>query len=344
MANIKNIKEFASQVVSMEGLEIGNPIILDEITFVPIIKHEIPREERSYLTLSEALEEGVCEIIDKGTEIAHIIFENEGELPILIEEGEIFHGQGTQDRICISTIMVEPESQMEIPVKCVHAPHHLSSGARFKYGGKAGRHMLNKLRGMKYSNASMNKAAFLIDQREVWNTVAEENFEEQLPSETKYMKGVERRQQRAKKRSENIQFPKNTIGVVVINQEGDVKGVEIHKSPHNFNIRKDSILESVEATIDWNVKKGGPYKDSRSLTHDIFKKISELEEGENILNQVEVKGAVINLQGLTGEAFTTTFYSDKCPSCGKPKPRKKTCPSCKFEEEDSDEIAYMSLY
>ena len=69
-----------------------------------------------------------------------------------------------------------------------------------------------------------------------------------------------------------------------------------------------------------------------------------VEEGMGILNQVDVKGAVINMEGLTGEVLTSTFYSDECPSCGRPKPRKKKCPSCNFEEEDSDEMAYMSLY
>ncbi|MFX1275514.1 MAG: ARPP-1 family domain-containing protein [Promethearchaeota archaeon] len=343
MTNIKKIKEFSSQVIALDGIEIANPIVLNEISFVPIIKQRIPREERSYLTLSEALEENSCEIIEKGTEVAHIIFKNMGDLPILIEEGEIFHGQGTQDRICISTIMVEPDTQIEIPVKCVHAPHYLSAGAGFAYGGKASRKMLNELRNLKFKHAAQYIPTFSIDQGHVWETVAQENAMEDLPTETQYMKSVEKRKERAKKRSKNLSFPKNTIGVVVINQEGEIKGVEIHRSPHNFNIRKDGILESLEANIDWDEKGKGPYQNSGKITQELFKKLSQLKEGKDVLNQVEVNGAVINMEGLTGEVFTSPFYSDTCPSCGKSKPRKKMCPNCQFEEEDSEEFAYMSL-
>ena len=107
MSKTETIKKFATRVLNKDGLEISNPVFLDEVSFVPIIKHEIPQEERDYLTLSEAIENGVCKITDKGTEVAHIIFQNLGQIPILIEEGEIFLGQGTQDRICIGTVMVE---------------------------------------------------------------------------------------------------------------------------------------------------------------------------------------------------------------------------------------------
>ena len=76
----------------MDGLEIGSPVILEENTFIPITKHVPPKEERDYLTFSEALDENACNCIDKGTEVAHILFTNQGEIPILIEEGEIFLG------------------------------------------------------------------------------------------------------------------------------------------------------------------------------------------------------------------------------------------------------------
>ena len=167
MTKFETIKSFVNQILDTDEMEIGNPIILDEISFVPIIKHVKSRQERDYLTLEEALQEGVCKVIDKGTEVAHIVIENLGDLPILIEEGEIFKGQGTQDRISVGTIMVMPQSKMEVGVKCVHAPHSLRSGARFAYGGKASRGMLNEMRTLKYSHALGNVSAASIDQSRV---------------------------------------------------------------------------------------------------------------------------------------------------------------------------------
>jgi len=201
MSKTETIKKFAIRVLEMDGFEIGTPVILNEVSFVPIIKHEIPKEEREYITLSEAIESGVCKIIDKGTEVAHIVFENLGNIPILIEEGEIFLGQGTQDRICIGTVMVEVGASQEISVKCVHAPHHLTSGASFGYGGKASRGMLNEMRSMKYSNAQNFMGASLINQSKVWNKVSEEMVSEKSVSDgTHYTLGVNARRKRIKKR------------------------------------------------------------------------------------------------------------------------------------------------
>ena len=63
MTSIETIKDFAAKVLASEDIEIGAPLVLEEVTFVPIIKHEIPRDERDYLSLSEAIDEEVCKII-----------------------------------------------------------------------------------------------------------------------------------------------------------------------------------------------------------------------------------------------------------------------------------------
>ncbi|TFG01536.1 MAG: hypothetical protein EU540_03445 [Promethearchaeota archaeon] len=344
MTNIETIKKFATKVLASESIEIGVPLVLEEITFIPIIKHEIPRDERDYLSLSEALEEGACKITDKGTEVAHILFENISEFPILIEEGEIFKGQGTQDRMCVGTIKVEPMKTVEIPVKCVHAPHHLSSGAAFGYGGKAGRGMLKELRSLKFSHAVNKAPASTIDQSRVWDQVHYENVMADVADNTKYTENVEKRRERAEKIGKKLKFPTNTVGVVVVNPEGDVKGLEIHRTPHNFKVRKDGILESIEANISWEPEGKGSFKNAQEKVKELFKKISELKKGKEALSQVEISGLAINLDGVSGEAYTTTFYSGVCPSCNSQKPRQKACPNCGFLEEDMDEIAYMSMY
>lgn len=343
ITNIETIRNFATKVLASENVEIGAPLVLEEVTFVPIIKHEIPRDERDYLSLSEAIDEDVCKITDKGTEVAHILFENISEFPILIEEGEIFKGQGTQDRMCVGTIKVEPMKTVEIPVKCVHAPHHLSSGAAFGYGGKAGRGMLKELRSLKFSSAVSKAPASTISQGRVWDQVHYENAMEDVADNTKYTENVEKRRVRAKKIGKKLNFPTNTVGVVVVNPEGDVKGLEIHRTPHNFKVRKDGILESIEANVSWEKKGKGPFKNPKEKVRSIFEKLSKLKENEEAQNQVEIDGTVLNMDGINGEAFTTTFYSNICPKCNETKPRQKDCPHCGALEDDSDEMTYMSL-
>ena len=331
-------------MLNKDGLEIGNPVFLDEVSFVPIIKHEIPQEERDYLTLSEAIENGVCKITDKGTEVAHIIFQNLGQIPILIEEGEIFLGQGTQDRICIGTVMVEAGATMNISVKCVHAPHHLSPGASFSYGGKASRGMLNEMRSGKFSTAYRGIGASNISQYRVWSKVNEEmQSQESVSDRSQYSLGLIARRNKVKQRSKKIKFPKNTIGVVVIDNKGAIKGVEIYRSPHNFNLRKEGLFESIETNISWKPEGKGPFPKAIEKVRNVFKELSKLKEQKSSMPQIEIDGLIINTEGLKGEAFTTAFYSSICPSCGKEKQRKKVCPHCEFLEEVTDDLAYMSL-
>ncbi|NVM31171.1 MAG: hypothetical protein HWN65_20200 [Candidatus Helarchaeota archaeon] len=344
MTNIAAIRKFATQVINADGLQIGTPVILEEISFVPIIKQEIPREERDYLTLSEACSENSCLIIDKGTEVNHIIFQNNCEFPILIEEGEIFLGKGTQDRICIGIVMVQPGEKIEVPVKCVHAPHHLSSGAAFGYGGKCSRVMLNEMRAMKRGHAVHRAAVSTISQARVWQNVAQETIEEEeVADQTQYTQAVKARQKRAKQRSEKLQFPSSTIGIIVIDPDGNVKGLEIHRSPHNFQVRKDGILESLETNVSWKKSGKGSYFKAQETVKTLFKNLSKIKEGKDALKQVEVDGIVLNMAGIAGEVLTSKFYSAHCPECGTAKPRKKVCPHCGFEEEVSEVMAFMSM-
>ena len=345
MTELEVIKKIAAQIVSSDGMEIGEPIVLEEISFVPIIKQEVPKEERDYLTLSEALEIGACEIIDKGTEVAHILFKNLGELPILIEEGDIFLGKGTQDRISVGTVMIEPGAVQEISVKCVHAPHYLSANANFSYGGKASRGMLNEMRSLKFSSATKGYGASTINQARIWNKVTEEMASKKtIKDQTKYTLGINSRREKVIKRSKQLNFPKNIIGIVVVDAEGEIKGVELHRSSHNFNVRKTAILESLETNVKWESTGKGAFSDAQDKAEKMFEKISKLKKGKDTIGQIELDGLVINSEGLQGEAFTSAFYSAICSSCGKSKPRKQKCPSCGFLEEASEDFTYMSLF
>ena len=345
MTDIEVIKKVATQIIHSDGMEIGEPIVLDEVSFVPIIKQEVPKEERDYLTLSEALELDKCEIIDKGTEVSHITFKNLGVLPILIEEGEIFLGKGTQDRIAVGTVMIEPGIVQDISVKCVHAPHYLSANANFSYGGKASRGMLNEMRSLKFSSATMGYNASTINQNRIWNKVSEEMAsEEPVEDSTKYTLGLIARRKKAKGRSNEIKFPKNTIGVVVVDAKGDIKGVELHRSPNNFTIRKGAIFESIEPNVSWKSTGKGAYPKSTEKTKNLFEKLLKLKKNKDTLGQVELDGLVINSDGLNGEALTSAFYSATCPSCGKAKPRKQKCPDCGYLEEAPEDFTYMSLF
>jgi len=347
MTKFDSILKFANQVLHSEGVSIGIPIVIDEITFVPIIKKEQPKGDRDYITLSEALDQNMAQTIEKGTEINHIIFVNKGEIPILIEEGEIFLGMGTQDRICVSTVMVQPDSKIEIPVKCVHAPHMLSRGATFSYGGKGSRQMLDNMRTMKYENTFANVGVSTINQSKVWNSVAMETAADfGSADKTQYTQTVLGRMKVASERCKKADFPKNTIGLGVVNQEGEIKGLEVHRSPYNFKVRKSGFFTSLEGHVQWNKGKGAiKPEQAKEKILGLFKKFLSMKEGKEIKEQVEVDGLVINMgeSGMKGEVFSSRFYSDVCPKCNMKKKRVSICAECGFAEESENEFTYMSL-
>jgi hypothetical protein len=348
MSKYDSIINFANQVIQSEGISIGVPVVIDEITFVPIIKEDKPREERDYITLSEALDQDLCEVIEKGTEIAHVEFINKGDEPILIEEGEIFLGQGTQDRIVVSTVMVQPDVKIEIPVKCVHAPHSLARGAKFMHGGKASRSFLGEMRKMKYASVMSDSPVSTINQSQVWNKVATETAGDDASTDhTQYTQTVQKRMEKAEKRSKEAKFPVGTIGLGVVNQEGKVKGLEIHRSPHNFRMRKPGFFTSIESHVEWNKGKEAAQADlAKTRVLEVFKKLISAKQGKEITTQIEVDGLIINLEeaGITGEVLSSQFYSKVCPKCGAMKKKRiSKCAECGFEEQKISELAYMSL-
>ena len=204
--------------------------------------------------------------------------------------------------------------------------------------------MLHEMRSMKTGHARRNIPVSTISQGRVWNHVAGETaMENSVSDKTQYTQAVRARHKRAKEHSAKLKFPKHTIGVIVIDPEGNVKGLEIHRSPRNFDIRKDGILESLETNLSWEKTGKGPFPHPEDKVKTLFKNLSEMKEGKDALKQVEVDGVVLNIAGIAGEVLTSKFYSASCPKCGAQKPRKKDCPQCGFEEAVSDELAFMSM-
>ena len=102
-------------------------------------------------------------------------------------------------------------------------------------------------------------------------------------------------------------------------------------------------MESLETNVTWKKGKNKPFKNAKEPVKQLFKKLSKVEEGKDAMQQIEVDGLVLNTAGISGEALSSQFFSGVCPHCAKPKPRKKACPACGFEEEASEEMTFMSM-
>ncbi|NHJ49607.1 MAG: hypothetical protein FK733_17590 [Asgard group archaeon] len=335
------LSRFAKSILDSDVHSLGESITEDNIAFVPIIKTSIPREKRDYLTVDEALEEKVLEIIDKGTEIEHLVAKNLGNIPILIEEGEILAGDGTQDRIVLGSIILQAEVTIEIPVKCVHAPHPLSTGSGFAAFSKPSRAMLGKMRSMKSKAAEKKVPTSDIDQSEMWETVQQENVNYNVDDKSQYRSTIGVDMNSAKKRK--IEFPKGTIGVIAISDEGKIVGVEIHRVPRAFSRRKIFLMTSMERQFK-KKKKPIASEQAKKKSKKFLEQLTKIDDKE-VKKQLEVDGVLFKLDdGTHGEYVSNRFYSDICPNCGKKKQKVAVCKKCKHEEEAEEELMYASMY
>jgi hypothetical protein len=75
-----------------------------------------------YQTLAEALELGTARVseISDGGSVPELLFENSGELPVLILDGEELVG-AKQNRTVNLTVLAPPRRTIKIPVSCVEA-------------------------------------------------------------------------------------------------------------------------------------------------------------------------------------------------------------------------------
>jgi hypothetical protein len=164
------VRQFVGQ------LEAGEPATYRNLTVVPVyFRQAKPAENASYLTLDQALEEGVLEIREKdGGDVPWVVVSNRSDKRIFIMGGEILSGC-KQDRIVARDVLIAPyRKRLLLPVYCVEAGrwHHVSG--QFKSEKNLGTY---KMRGAAQSSSGNN-------QSKIWNKVAESNRRMGVSSDT----------------------------------------------------------------------------------------------------------------------------------------------------------------
>lgn len=220
------VRQFVGQ------LEAGEPATYRNLTVVPVyFRQAKPAEDASYLTLDQALEEGVLEIREKdGGDVPWVVVSNRSDKRIFIMGGEILSGC-KQDRIVARDVLIAPyRKRLLLPVYCVEAGrwHHVSG--QFKSEKNLGTY---KMRGAAQSSSGNN-------QSKIWNKVAESNRRMGVSSDTGAYQDAFRTEEVAKLVSDVEQkfkdlplLENDTVGVVI--GLGDrIIGFDIFSDPDLF--------------------------------------------------------------------------------------------------------------
>jgi len=217
----------------VEQLEAGKPLYYGDLTVVPVyLRSGRPNiDPDSYLTLDQALDEGVLQIREKdGGDVPWVVINNRSDKSIFIMGGEILSGC-KQDRIVARDVLMAPKRRrLLLPVYCVESGrwHHVSGA--FKSEKNLGT----------YSMRAATQGTSGNNQTEVWNKVAESNRKMGVSSDTEAYQDAFRTEEVAnlvseveKKFKDLPRLQNQTTGVVVaVGQR--IIGVDIFASPDLF--------------------------------------------------------------------------------------------------------------
>jgi hypothetical protein len=244
-----HIRALANEILLGSSFSLEGPIAETGLSIVPII----PVEEVStgeFRNAAEAFELGILEIIEAGDAVNTIIARNTGKIPILIEEAEVLKAEGSQDRIVVQSVLLQPGAEQRIPVKCIHAPHPLGAGAGFSSMGSGTADIKAKMRLRKYVSIMTDVEHYVpeqaVDQGEVWENVERYCKSLGMGDPTKYTDALSKVQEEAGKLADRIRdsLPKDTCGLVILDAKGEVIALELYRRSQAF-WKREGFLESI---------------------------------------------------------------------------------------------------
>ena len=236
---------------TLDNIHLGAPQQHHNLTLFPLAG--FPEHEPDYITLNEALEARtawVREISDSGS-VPEILFENNGEKPVLLLDGEELVG-AKQNRILNLTILAPAMRHIAIPVSCVEAGRWARNRADFHTTNRV---MYSKVRmqkaravsaSLRYSNARR------ADQTEVWDSIAETAQAFGTDSRTGAMGDIfEQRQQSLDKYLAAFTASDRDIGALFL-VNGKVAGFDLfdHPSTHARIFPKLLRSHALDAILD----------------------------------------------------------------------------------------------
>lgn len=244
-----HIRALANEILLGSSFSLEGPIAETGLSLVPIIPVEEVKDG-DFRNAAEAFELGTLEIIEAGDAVNTIIAKNRGDIPVLIEEAEVLKAEGSQDRIVVQSVLLQPGAEQRIPVKCVHAPHSLRTGAGFYSMGSGTADIKAKMRLRKYRSIMTDVEHYVpetaVDQNEVWENVEKYCRSLGMGDPTKYTDAISKVQEEAGMLADRIRsiLPKDTCGLVILNTKGEVIALELYRRSQAF-WKRAGFLESI---------------------------------------------------------------------------------------------------
>ena len=222
-----------------------------------------------YLLLDEALSQGLINVVEVGEEgsVPELKVINNSSQMILILDGEELVG-AKQNRIVNTTILVQANSTIVIPVSCVEQGRWSYTSPRFS---SQERIMPSRLRAMKAEQVQYSIRAsgeFRSDQGALWDEISDKATRMEAESPSMAMASIyEKEMPSIQEYVRHFSLIDSQVGAVfMIN--GQVVGLDSFGKPGSFSEVFKKLVESYALdAIDWFE----PEKEHKALKSDVTK-------------------------------------------------------------------------
>jgi hypothetical protein len=301
-----HVRSFADEILQQTNFSLEGPISHNGLSLIPIIPIRESVISEEFVNAAEAFETEHLVITEVGDAVNTIIAKNTGQKRILIEDSEVLVAPNSQDRIVVSSVILQPGEEKRIPVKCVHAPHGLNQGAGFHSTGAGSLELKRKVRRMKYCSIMTDVEHYqpetAVDQSEVWEEVERYCKTLGMKDPTKYTDALAKVQEKATEIAREIRgsLPENTCGVIVVDSKGDAVAFEMYRRPQAFH-KRAGYLESLTVELFDIEKKPLEAEAAWSSALQLLLKMKEIDV-DSVVSKEDSESAIIGLDELRGEA------------------------------------------
>ena len=222
---------------------LGDAITYKNLTVVPVLAKQAPKEAKEYLVLDEAFDQKVVKVTERegGSSVNELTLENKSDKALFLLAGEVILG-GQQDRIIGKDTVIQPKEKVAVPVFCVeHGRWTEENGSKEFRSGKT------------LAHTTLRKEANYKAQQDVWNEVAKKTKARKVETESgtyrtitekdTVKKAIEPYAKDVGPKVDKTEGADRMIGFVVI-VNGQIVGMETFNSPKLFGKVKDKLLRS----------------------------------------------------------------------------------------------------
>jgi hypothetical protein len=302
------VRTLAEEILLDTDFSLERPVTCEGLSFVPIVQKESSEQDMEYMNAAEAIEKGLLKLIEMGDAVNTIMAHNIGKIPILIEEAEVLSAAGSQDRIVVSSVLLQPSERKRIAVKCVHAPHGLFRGSGLRTVGAASYGLRETIRFQKYRAVMTDVEHYApetaVDQSVVWDRVKEYCKSAGTPDPDKYVEALDALRKKAKGDSKEVQeaLPNRTSGLIILDAIGELISFEFYRNHKAFSKRL-GFIESV--LMEYGKEKARTLEEEAAFAKavQILMQLKEINPNEVVSHDAS-ESIHVGTSYLKGEAVT----------------------------------------